>query len=275
MFFLNRSRALRRLCNGILFLSILSLDCRVAGPLLAMLVSADTPARAAAEQPPPLLIVIGFVGGFVRHDNAGHQEVQLAARLRQHYPTGLEVRIFENHLGGEARREILRLLDIGHNGTLSGAERLKTHIVLYGHSWGASEVVAMARLLERDSIPVSLTIQVDSVSKPGQDDKLIPANVAQAINFYQLNGFLHGRRKIVAADPLRTEILGNVQLDYKSSPINCDGYPWYAQIFMKPHIEIESDPGVWDRIESLIRSKLLPAALLPAAATQGITKQFN
>ena len=167
------------------------------------------------------------------------------------------------------------MLDAGHTGMLSAAERLKARIVLYGHSWGASEAVAMARIPERDSVPVSLTIQVDSVSKPGQDDKLIPPNVAQAINFYQLNGFLHGRRKIVAADPLRTEILGNVQLDYKSRPINCDGYPWYAQIFMKPHIEIESDPGVWDRIESLIRSKLLPAALLPAGATQGVTKQFN
>src|SRR5580700_1586512 len=275
MFFMNRSRVLRRLSDRILSLAILLLGCRQAGPLVAMPVSADTPARTVAEQPPPLLIVIGFVGGFVRHDNAGHQEVQLAARLRQHYPSGLEVRIFENHLGGQAHQEILRLLDAGHTGMLSAAERLKARIVLYGHSWGASEAVAMARILERDSVPVSLTIQVDSVSKPGQDDKLIPANVAQAINFYQLNGFLHGRRKIVAADPLHTEILGNVQLDYKSSPINCDGYPWYAQIFMKPHIEIESDPGVWDRIESLIRSKLPPAALLPAAATQGITKQFN
>ena len=274
MFSLNRSRALRRLSNWILFLSILPLDCRVAGPLLARPVSKDTPARAAVEQPPPL-IVIGFVGGFVRHDDAGHQEVQLAARLRRHYPSGLEVKIFENHLGGEAHQEILRALDAGHNGMLPAAERLKARIVLYGHSWGASEAVAMARILERDSVPVSLTIQVDSVSKPGQDDKLIPANVAQAINFYQLNGLLHGRRKIVAADPLHTQILGNVQLDYKSKPINCDGYPWYARIFMKPHIEIESDPGVWDRIESLIRSKLPPAALLPAAATQGVTKQFN
>jgi len=49
----------------------------------------------------------------------------------------------------------------------------------------------MARLLEKDGIPVLLTVQVDSVSK-GQDDKLISANVAQAINFYQIDGLLHG-----------------------------------------------------------------------------------
>jgi hypothetical protein len=46
------------------------------------------------------------------------------------------------------------------------------------------------------SVPVLLTIQVDSVSKPGKQARFIPANVAQAINFYQLNGLLHGRRQI-------------------------------------------------------------------------------
>ena len=104
-------------------------------------------------------------------------------------------------------------------------------------------------------MPVLLTIQVDSVSK-GNDDKFIPANVAQAINFYQLDGLLHGRRKILAADPLHTQILGNFQFDYRQTPVKLDGYPWYAQIFMKPHIEIENDPRVWNQIDSLIRSKL-------------------
>lgn len=101
-----------------------------------------------------------------------------------------------------------------------------------------------------------LTIQVDSVAKLGEDDRLIPANVAQAVNFYQLNGILHGRREILAADPAHTRILGNFQSDYKTKSINCDGYPWYARVFMKPHIEIESDPGVWKRVESLIRAEL-------------------
>jgi hypothetical protein len=27
---------------------------------------------------------------------------------------------------------------------------------------------------------------------------------------------------------------------------------------MKPHIEIEADPGVWRQVENLIRSKLRP-----------------
>ncbi len=106
-----------------------------------------------------------------------------------------------------------------------------------------------------------LTVQVDSVSKWGEDDRLIPVNVAQAVNFFQVDGLLHGRREILAVDRSRTQILGNFQVDYKTKPVKCDGYPWYAQIFMKPHIEIESDPVVWNKVESLILSKLPPDSL--------------
>jgi hypothetical protein len=202
------------------------------------------------------VIVIGFVGGFVHHFDTVHQEVQLANHLRKDYPSGLEVEIFENHLGRQAHQEIIRLLDADHDGKLSEDEKLKARIVLYGHSWGASEAVSMARMLQKDGVPVLLTIQVDSVSKLGTDDRSIPANVAQAVNFYQLDGLLHGQRQIVAADPSHTRILGNFQFDYKTKPVNTDGYPWYARIFMKPHIEIESDPLVWNRVECLIRSQI-------------------
>jgi hypothetical protein len=220
----------------------------------------DTLVVAPAISPAPAVIVIGFVGGFVQHNDTVHQEVQLANHLRKDYSSGMEVEIFENRHGRQAHQEIMRLLDADHDGTLSEVEKLKARIVLYGHSWGASEAVSVARILQKDGVPVLLTIQVDSVSKLGTDDRSIPANVAQAVNFYQLNGLLHGRRQIVAADPLRTQILGNFQFDYKTKPVNCDGYPWYARVFMKPHIEIESDPIVWNRVESLIRSEL-PTAL--------------
>ncbi len=162
--------------------------------------------------------------------------------------------------GGRHTRRFCELLDSDHSGTLSDEEKRAARIVLYGHSWGASEVVILARMLKKDGIPVLLTIQVDSVAKWGEDDKLIPANVAQAVNFYQLDGFLHGRRQIVAADREHTQILGNFRLDYKNKQVNCDQYPWYAQIFMKPHIEIESDPAVWNQVESLIGSRLPPPA---------------
>jgi hypothetical protein len=225
----------------------------------------------AIAKPATRIIVIGFVGGYVRRDDAVHSAVQLAARLRQDYPSDVYVNTFENHQGEQAHREVLRLLDTDRDGTLSADEKHSARVVIYGHSWGASETVTLANQLNRDGVPVLLTIQVDSVEKSGEDDSVIPANVAQAINFYQSDGLLHGRPAIRAADPARTRILGNFRQDYAAKPIRCDAYPWWDRIFMKSHIEIECDPRVWKQVEVLIRSKLPPplrAAAAPDAAEQ-------
>ncbi len=212
------------------------------------------------------VIVIGFVGGFISHDNAVHGGVQLAARLRKNYPSRVYVQVYENHRAQKAHEEILRLLDADHDGDLSAEEKQKARIIIYGHSWGASETVNLARALQSDGIPVLLTIQVDSVAKPGEDDSLIPANVAQAVNFYQSNGFLHGRSQIRAADPSHTQIVENVRFDYAANPVRCEGYPWFARAFEKPHIEIECDQNLLNRVESLIRSKL--PSPMPSGAAQ-------
>lgn len=213
-------------------------------------------ATSALPLPPSRVIVIGFVGGFVRRNNTLHQEVQLAAHLRSQYPARMQVKMFENRQGRQAHREVLEMLDADRDGALSDLEKRAARIVIYGHSWGASEGVTLARALGQDGIPVLLTIQVDSVEKRGEDDRWIPANVGQAVNFYQLDGLLHGRSEILAADRSRTEILGNYRVDYKTKRVSCDGFPWYAQMFMARHIEIECDPSVWNQVESLIRSKL-------------------
>lgn len=116
-------------------------------------------AASASELPqPPKDIVIGFVGGMVGHTNAIHSEVQLAARLGKDYPTGVEVRMFENRCGREARREVLALLDSDHDGRLSQTEKNRGRIVIYGR------------------------------------------------------------------------ILGNLQFDYKTHPVDCTGYPRYARL---------------------------------------------
>jgi hypothetical protein len=127
---------------------------------------------AEPAKPAPQIIVIGFVGGFVRHDDLVHSGVQLAARLRQDFPSGVYINTFENHQGDQAHREVLHLLDIDHDGTLSADENRNARVVIYGHSWGASEIVALAKQLNRDGIPVLLTIQVDSVEKSGEDDSV-------------------------------------------------------------------------------------------------------
>jgi hypothetical protein len=110
-------------------------------------------------------------------------------------------------------------------------------------------------------IPVALTIQIDTIAKPGSRGAIVPANVASAINFYQTRGPLHGRPEIVAADPKQTTILGNILMTYEDRPINCANYTWYARVFNKPHHEIENDFRVWDRAASLIDSTLSETTL--------------
>lgn len=208
------------------------------------------------HQPPT--IVVGFVGGFVQHDNLVHSEVQVAARIRKEYPVGVEVETFESYRVKRALRKVLRLLDANHDGTLSPEERQDARIIIYGHSWGGSAAVALARGLQKNGIPVLLTIQVDSVSKFHQNDAVIPTNVARAANFYQPYGLIHGLSNIRAADPTRTSIIGNFRFDYKSSSYDCAGYPWYDRVFVKSHTQIECDEEVWKRAESLMRSDLPP-----------------
>src|SRR6185437_4561256 len=206
--------------------------------------------------PMPTVIVIGFVGGFIRHDNPHHSEVQLAARLRQAYPTGVEVETFESYHKGKARKRVLSLLDTNHDGTLTLDEKQKARIIIYGHSWGGSAALAVARRLEKDGIPVLLTVQVDSISMFRKNDAVIPANVARAANFYQPHGLLHGQSEIRAADPARTRILGNFRFEYKTGSYSCEKYPWYDRAFVKAHTQIECDSRVWQQAETLIRSDL-------------------
>jgi hypothetical protein len=245
-------RCLPALARILCFFPLVAVACAEAGSadlVITTEISAETPA-----------MVIGFVGGFVKHDDAVHSTVQVVRNLRKQYAASVYVEAFENRHRDKAYREIRRRLDRNHDGTLSAGEKRDARIVIFGHSWGASETVTLARKLERDGIPVLLTIQVDSIHKIGQNDKVIPANVGQAVNFYQPDGIIHGRPAIRAADPDRTEIVGNFRFDYKANPIQCEGYPWFDRVLVKAHTEIECDPKVWNRVETLIYSKLPPEA---------------
>jgi hypothetical protein len=204
------------------------------------------------------LIVIGFMGGNVKAGNLVHKEAQLARDLQKRFPTEVRAAVFANGDNRNALRTVLRLLDEDRNGCLSANERGTARIVIYGHSWGASEAITLADRLNALGIPVLLTVQVDSVQKPNEHDGVIPPNVHEAINFYQTEGLLHGRQVITASDPKQTKILGNFASSYRDKPVPLDGYPWFARTFMKSHIEIENDPAVWDAIEKLIGAQVLP-----------------
>jgi|SRR6202789_576885 hypothetical protein len=230
--------------------------------LLEFLLLAGAQAQPLGSAAPPnsgvrgKLIVIGFMGGNVSPGNFVHREATMARQLQQSYPAALQAIVFANHDASHALRTVLAMLDENGDGHLSAKEKSAARIVIYGHSWGASETVMLARRLNELGIPVLLTIQVDSVAKPNENDASIPPNVRQAVNFYETEGLLHGRSTIAAMDPSQTKILGNYESSYRDHPISCAGFPWFARTFMKPHIEIENDPSVWTKVEALIRAQL-------------------
>jgi hypothetical protein len=210
-------------------------------------------------------ILIGFAGGFERHDNPRHGPVKLAQRIRQNLSTGDVIEVFENRHRRAAYKTILRLLDSNHDGVLSNQEKSQARIILFGHSWGASAVVMLSRELDRAGIPVLLTVQVDSIEKPWQSDKVIPDNVAEAVNFYQPHGLLHGRAKIIAADDSKTQILGNYRFDYRKEPVQCSGGSWFQHVFTPSHLQSNCDPHLWSQVEGLVRQRMEPQPAIVGA----------
>lgn len=206
------------------------------------------------------VIVVGFVGGVVKGDDPIRSEVKLAEHLRTEYPTGVYAQTFENRHREKALHAILTQLGADRSGRLSENEKREARIILYGHSWGGSAMIELARELEKRGIPVLLTVQVDSVRRFGVDDRVIPPNVAHAANFYQPDGMIHGREEIRAADPSKTQILGNFRFDYKQHPLHCPEYPWYDRTFAKTHTEIDCDPAVWSQVEALMRQQIARAS---------------
>ncbi|MGA3134286.1 MAG: hypothetical protein ABSD59_26300 [Terracidiphilus sp.] len=239
----------------------------LAPPVMSCSAASDLPGSNALSGPSVPLIVIGFMGGHVRAGNLVHREAQLARDLDHLYPNAVRAMTFANRDEAAALHTVLNLLDTDKNSRLSDDEKSGARIVLFGHSWGASEAVNLARELDRRGIPVLLTIQVDSVRKHGEDDGSIPANVHEAINFYETEGMLHGRRSIQAIDPSRTTILGSYESTYKIAHVSCVGFPWFARAFMKPHIEIENDVAVWNQIDALIVAR--SSAANPAGLRRG------
>ncbi len=232
-----------------LFVALLLTSCASRRPHLQQI-----PAISDDSQPPA--IVLGFVGFIDHPDDPRLSVVQLGERLRDAYPSEVYVQIFQNRQREAARHTIWQLLDANRDGLLSDDEKHDAKIILYGHSWGGATVVALARELERDNIPVLLTIQVDSIHKLGANDARIPANVLEAANFYQPHGFFHGRNRIYAVDPERTEILGNYRFEYEKNTVSCPAFSGFEMYFARSHIEMHCDPKVWKEVESLIRERL-------------------
>jgi len=115
-------------------------------------------------------------------------------------------------------------------------------LVLIGHSQGANNVIDMARLLQRENIPVELLV---TLAPAGQDP--IPGNVVRAINYYNSPGW----GAPVSADPGYHGKLTNINLG--------------GDIGIS-HMAIDKNPRIQAEIERAILAVPQPQAQAEALA---------
>lgn len=202
-------------------------------------------------------LIIGFPGGREKWNNPEQIVVRLAGRLRERNLPGLHIETVENKHRRLATELVRKAIDRNRNGILEPEERASAKIILYGQSMGGAAVVKAARELDALGVPVQLTLQIDSV---GLGDAKIPPNVFRAANLYQPNGLIiRGEKEIRPADPSRTQILGNFAYDYSKRKISLpksSHVKWYKRLFYTAHTQMEFDPEVWEKSETLILSEL-------------------
>lgn len=196
-------------------------------------------------------LVIGFLGGSDRWDDATKGVRRLALRLREE--PGIYAETFENRGIGLALRFLEGALDADRDGSLEPHEVDRARLVVYGQSLGGWAAVVFARILDGRDVPVHLTIQIDSVGA-GDDD--IPPNVSYAANLYQDEGVvIAGQHPIRAVDPARTRILKEWEFDYDRPPgsrIEVDDLPWHKRFLRADHARMDRDPRVWRTVERLV-----------------------
>ena len=200
------------------------------------------------------ILILGIMGGRERWNN-DHREVRkLALKLRSMNDPEILVETLENQKRNLAIQLIVNSFDRNRDGTLDQHERASARLILYGQSFGGAAVAKLARQLEKMSVPVALTVQIDSV---GRGDGRIPSNVAKAANLYQRNGWLiRGEPEIKAEDPAKTTVLGNFRFDYSNKQIDLTGVSFVKKAFRVAHTKMEYDPEVWAKVEELILASI-------------------
>ncbi|MBM3764506.1 MAG: hypothetical protein FJW32_03860 [Acidobacteria bacterium] len=196
---------------------------------------------------PGKVVAIGFLGAWERWDDPNRSVRKVALGLRSQ---GIESESFANHRLGTAKKAVIAALDRNGNKRIDPDEAKSARVVIYGQSMGGAATLKLARFLESQKVPVLLTVQVDSF---GLRDSVVPRNVKVAANYYQNHLFtVRGQKKIRAADPTRTQILGNFEFDYPLWKVHTWPESWPRRIFGGAHARMEADPLLWAKVEQLI-----------------------
>ncbi|MEW6206888.1 MAG: hypothetical protein AB1631_00870 [Acidobacteriota bacterium] len=200
------------------------------------------------------ILVLGFMGGREPWNNDKRAVRKLALKLRSMNLPYLHVETVENKKRHLAIELIRNAFDRNLDGHLDQQECASVRLILFGHSFGGAAVVKLARQLKRMNVPVSLTVQIDSI---GRGDKIIPSNVSRAANLFQSNGLIiRGEKQILPEDPNKTTIIGNYRYDYRNKKVDIKEVSWLKKVFRAAHTKMEYDPEVWSKVEEMILSEI-------------------
>ncbi len=204
-------------------------------------------------------LVIGILGGWEPWDRPYRLVRRICLHLREAGLPNTYIETIENHRLELGRELILKAFDRDDDGKLSDAERGAARIIVYGQSMGAASSIELCRWLKKQGMPVMLNVQIDSV---GLRDGKVPSNVQSAANLYQRDiGPIRGRAKIKAENRKQTVILGNWRYRYPFwKYVNTEEETPLRRTLMIPHLKMEFDPEVWQRVESLIRLSIFSSA---------------
>jgi len=199
------------------FLGILTTGCTSSmkpGKMSAVQVDSDKP-RAGN-----VYLLRGWIGVF------SHGIDQLTEKLEA---SGVRARQYQDDQWGSLAATI--------NKQYAGKANVEP-LVLIGHSYGADDVVRIARRLEEQNIQVDLLITLDPVTPPS-----VPKNVKNAYNLYQSNGmwdklpFLRGVALVKKKD--NDNVIRNVDIRKERTDLLQDG---------TDHFNIEKKPRIHDEV---------------------------
>jgi pimeloyl-ACP methyl ester carboxylesterase len=135
------------------------------------------------------------------------------------------------------------------------AEKYRAHpdhepIALVGHSYGADDVVRIARKLDAANIPVDLLVTLDPVTPPS-----VPRNVKTCLNLYQSNGVMDNLPWLRGIPLSREEGSLSVVINANIRTERPD--LWEAPL---DHFNIEKKPLVHDEIVKHLLTVCIPRA---------------
>ncbi len=203
-----------RLCSRIalIFSALFWAALVVAAPPQQVAAVSAASAPPAIAAPPCRVIVAGFRGAIEDPNDRHSGVVAIRNRLRSLGHADLCARVFSPYHQGRALKWILAQFHSAPSLESSQGEvSREPKVILFGYSLGGWAMMAVARHLGKENVPVQLGVEVDSMWLAS---KTVPPNVLEAANFYQRKSWLmKGRGHIRAQDSELTQIVVNEWLD--------------------------------------------------------------